>query len=100
MRGVYLLHIEPAYKQARHYTGYADDIDRRLNQHRSGTGARLTQVVVEAGHELQLAKVWPGATRLDERRLKNRKNAPRLCPICAERARQAAAAADPEVTES
>lgn len=86
MQGVYLLHIEPAYKQARHYTGYADDIDRRIAEHRKGQGARLTEVVIEAGHELILAMTWEGASRTDERRIKNQKNAPRICPICAARA--------------
>ncbi len=76
MRGVYLLHISPAYKQARHYTGYADDIEQRIAQHQKGQGARLCEVVVEAGCTLILARIWPDQDRTFERRLKNRKNAP------------------------
>ncbi|MCE7982518.1 MAG: endonuclease [Caldilinea sp. CFX5] len=82
MQGVYLLHLSPAYKHARHYIGYADDIERRLAEHQSGTGARLTQVAIDAGSELILARTWPGADRTFERRLKNLKNAPCYCPIC------------------
>lgn len=82
MSGVYLIHIDPAYEHAKHYLGYADDVDARLAKHEAGRGARLTQVVRAAGHKLILARVWSGADRNFERKLKNQKNAPRLCPIC------------------
>lgn len=82
MRGVYLLHFSPAYKHAKHYIGYADDIDRRVSAHRCGVAARLTQVAVAAGCTLFLARVWEGGDRTLERRLKKGKNAPKLCPIC------------------
>ena len=85
MTGVYLLHIEPGYKHAHHYLGFAEDIEPRINAHLHGHGARLTQVAVDAGCSLVLVRVWPGATRRDERRLKNQKHAPALCPICAGR---------------
>ncbi len=78
---IYLLHIYPQYKHARHYLGIAEDLDTRLQLHREGRGARLTQVVIERGHSLELARTWEG-TRDDERRLKNQKNSPRLCPLC------------------
>ncbi|HXF62870.1 MAG TPA: hypothetical protein VNK95_14695 [Caldilineaceae bacterium] len=79
---VYLIHLEPAYKHARHYLGYADDVHSRLALHRMGQGSRLCQVAVEAGCKLILARVWEDGDRSLERRLKNRKAAPRLCPIC------------------
>lgn len=82
MQGVYLLHIAPAYKHARHYLGYADDIERRIAEHRAGQGARLCEVVVEAGCTLVLARTWPDQDRTFERGLKNNHNAPRYCPIC------------------
>ena len=80
--GVYLLHISPAYEHARHYTGYADDLDRPIALHKAGKGARLTQVAVDAGCTLHVTRVWPGQGRDFERKLKRRKNAPRLCPWC------------------
>lgn len=80
--GVYLLHFAPAYKHARHYLGYADDIARRVAEHQAGAGARLTQVAVEAGAELILARTWEGADRNVERRLKNTRSVPSYCPIC------------------
>ena len=81
-RGVYLIHFDPPYRHARHYLGYADDISRRVAQHRAGEGARLTQIAVEAGCELILAHVWEGEDRHFERSLKKQKNGPRFCPVC------------------
>ncbi len=78
---IYLLHIYPAYKHARHYLGIAHNIESRLALHRAGQGARLTQVVVEHGHALRLVRTWEG-NRTEERRLKNQHNSPRLCPLC------------------
>jgi predicted GIY-YIG superfamily endonuclease len=80
-RCCYLLHFSKAYKHARHYLGSADDLLARLDQHNAGHGARLTQVVREAGIDLILARTWPG-DRSFERRLKRQHNSPRLCPIC------------------
>jgi hypothetical protein len=41
------------------------------------------QVIKEAGGTFRLARTWPGG-RTRERELKNRHDAPRLCPICTE----------------
>ena len=79
---VYLLHFSPPYQHARHYLGYADEVMPRVWAHRRGHGARLTQVAVDAGCGLILARVWVEGDRRLERRLKRRKDAPRLCPIC------------------
>ena len=85
---VYLLHFSRPYRHARHYLGYTDDLDRRLEDHQAGTGARLMEVIVEAGIEFTVARVWEGDRSL-ERRLKNQKNSPRLCPICRHNAERA-----------
>ena len=81
---VYLLHfaspISPLHT-AQHYLGYADDLGPRINAHRTGHGARLTTVARDRGIAFVVARTWSG-TRADERRLKNRHDAPRLCPIC------------------
>jgi len=78
---VYLLHFNHKYHHAQHYLGYAWNLPRRLNEHRIGSGARLTQVIKEAGLKFTLVKVWEG-DRKEERRMKNLKNARLLCPIC------------------
>ncbi|MBI4671769.1 MAG: hypothetical protein HY741_08900 [Chloroflexi bacterium] len=88
---VYLIHFRPRYKQAGHYLGYADDVRARFAEHLRGKGARLTQVAVENGIALELARVWKGDRKL-ERRLKNHKHSPLLCPRCNPQAHRRAAA--------
>jgi len=77
---VYLLHFDERYQHAGHYTGIARDLEKRLKEHRTGRGARLTQVIKEAGIGFQLARTWKGE-RKKERTLKQR-GAARHCPIC------------------
>lgn len=68
---VYLLHLSAPLAHARHYVGFARDVDRRLAHHKNGTGARMLAVAVERGIGFELARVWPEADRTFERRLKN-----------------------------
>jgi predicted GIY-YIG superfamily endonuclease len=82
MSFVYLLHFDPKLHHASHYIGFAkSSIEQRVLQHQQGQGAALTKAAVAAGIELKLVRSWEGDRAL-ERRLKNQKNAPRLCPIC------------------
>ena len=85
---VYLLHFSgrlgnPAnrYAQAQHYIGTATDLDARLAAHRAGAGARITVAAAARGIAFAVVRTWPGGRDL-ERRLKRRKEAPRLCPAC------------------
>ena len=81
-RIVYLIHFSEAYKHARHYLGSASDLDERIERHRSGNGARLLKVITDAGISWSVVRTWKGS-RLIERQIKRRKEAPALCPICA-----------------
>jgi predicted GIY-YIG superfamily endonuclease len=81
VKEVYLLCFSRKYRHARHYLGCTQDLPARLREHRKGRGARLTQVILAAGINFRLTRVWSGGRSL-ERRLKNQKNAPRLCPAC------------------
>lgn len=81
---VYLIHFSRAYKHARHYLGSAEDVNERLETHRKGQGARLTQVAADAGITFEIVRTWQGS-RKEERKLKNRHNAPKLCPVCSQR---------------
>jgi len=82
MGTVYLIHFLTPYKHARHYLGYTEDLEQRLQAHRTGNGARLMEVVTDAGIDWELARTWEGDRSL-ERRLKQGKNACKwLCPIC------------------
>ena len=78
---VYLLHFDEPYRHARHYLGWAGDLDTRLAEHAAGSGARLTAVVRAAGIGWTLARTWSG-TRTRERQLKRQGGAARRCPLC------------------
>jgi predicted GIY-YIG superfamily endonuclease len=87
---VYLLHFSAPYRHAAHYTGFATDLEARLAAHRAGRGARLVEVITDAGLSFTVARTWPG-TRALERQLKRRGGARRWCPVCTPRlARQLA----------
>ncbi len=49
--------------------------------HTEGRGARLVEVIIDAGIGFTLARTWQGDRGL-ERALKRRRMAPRYCPIC------------------
>jgi len=84
----YLLHFDKPIGnpnnprgQARHYLGHADRLDHRALQHMTGRGAKITQALHKQGSGFVIARIWPG-DRSFERKLKNRHDAPALCPIC------------------
>ena len=79
---LYLLHFDPPLCHARHYLGWAPDLEPRLAAHRAGRGSPLTAAVIAAGGRIELARTWEGVDRHFERALKNRHETPRLCPLC------------------
>lgn len=82
---VYLIHFERAYRHARHYIGFVADkrnLQRRIEHHRAGRGARLLKAVADSNIAFDVVRTWPDGDRTFERRLKNRKETPRLCPVC------------------
>ncbi|WP_205669112.1 hypothetical protein [Amycolatopsis suaedae] len=78
---VYLLHFDQPYKHARHYLGWAADLNQRLMQHQQGHGARLLAVIRQHGITWTLARTWSG-TRTRERQIKQQGGASRVCPHC------------------
>lgn len=89
MGTVYLLHFARPISDAhttQHYLGSTADLEKRLHQHQTGQSqARLPTVAHDLGIEMILARTWRGGHDL-ERRLKNRHEGKRLCPICNPRA--------------
>jgi hypothetical protein len=82
--GLYLLHFEPRYRHARHYLGFSPDIIGRLLEHTRGgrKSSPLIRAALGAGCRLELVRVWLGAGRTEERRLKVQGSSCRLCPVC------------------
>ena len=83
---IYLLHFDKPLAHARHYIGFSNNLDARLEHHRNGTGARITQVLRERGITFTLAATWKGE-RQDERRL-HRRGKTAICPICTAKPRR------------
>jgi hypothetical protein len=89
---VYLIHLDPPYRHAKHYLGFTDTsrnspeeaVATRLEYHKAGRGSRLLRVAVQAGCVLRVVRIWDEGTRTDERRLKSHASG-RYCPICNDR---------------
>lgn len=78
---VYLLHFEKPFGHARHYVGWAKDLEARLSHHGTRDGANLMWHVHQAGISWELARVWEGGKTL-ERRFHNDGGKARKCPVC------------------
>ena len=85
---VYLVHFtqplgNPTNRRAMasHYIGFSADPPKRFARHLAGRGSRIVAAAITAGIAVELAATWPGDRRL-ERRLKDRHDAPRWCPVC------------------
>lgn len=83
---VYVLHLDPPLRHARHYVGYTPDADagRRVAEHLRGVGNPLVKAALAAGSVVSLAHEFPGAGRDFERNIKNRKDVRCWCALCAE----------------
>lgn len=83
---VYLIHFNTPFKHARHYLGSTGCLDARLDRHRAGNGARLMEVVSQAGISWQLARLWRVDTWQEsrdlERELKRWHGSGQFCPVC------------------
>lgn len=87
---IYLLHSDKhlgttGIRSASHYLGFCeeDKIWQRLKQHAYGhSNVAIVRAFHRVGANLSLVRVWPGATRDDERRVKSAGHQGTLCPIC------------------
>ncbi len=93
---VYLLHLQQPLSRgvspagtpliAAHYIGFTEreELADRMAEHMAGRGSHMLAAAVRRNIAWQIARIWKGprATRGFERRLKNRKEAPQLCPVC------------------
>jgi predicted GIY-YIG superfamily endonuclease len=81
---VYLLHFErPYHGPMQHYVGFTYDLDRRLEDHRAGTGGITTRRAFEQGIAFSLARTWLGTLKF-ERQIKAR-GPSNYCPLCPRR---------------
>lgn len=83
---VYLIHFHRPYKHARHYLGSCNNLAVRLDEHARGRGARILKVIIDAGIEYDVVRVWTTrshkAARNLEKKFKRAQHNTRYCPIC------------------
>jgi predicted GIY-YIG superfamily endonuclease len=90
---VYLIHFHqkignPAQPRgmAGHYLGACQDIDVRISRHRTGDGARIMQVVTQAGIPWELVRLWRVSSWEESRDLEKKLKAwhasNKLCYLC------------------
>ncbi len=82
---VYLIHFNEKYYHAQHYIGYTRSgriLPERISHHRQGHGAKLLEALNKHGIGYEVVRTWKDGNKTLERKLKNRKNASFLCPIC------------------
>ncbi len=73
---VYLIHFQNKLHHAQHYIGFVEsDLGQRIALHKLSRGAKLLAAINEAGIERNVVRVWRGADRHFERKLKSRKKA-------------------------
>ncbi len=63
---------------ARHYVGYSDDIERRVELHSKRHGSPLLAAVLAASIDFWVVHTWPGTDHHFERKLHVRRS--RVCP--------------------
>lgn len=73
--------VEDYEPHAQHYIGWTTNLDGRLDDHRTGRGAAILRAAGEAGIGWQVVRTWEGGRDL-ENKLKARKNARAICPVC------------------
>jgi predicted GIY-YIG superfamily endonuclease len=79
----YVIHFEKPLAHARHYTGWAEDLQARMADHFGHSNqAKLIRAVQRAGISYRLAAYWSPLTLHQERLIKRRKCTPRFCPAC------------------
>lgn len=85
---LYLLHFDTPHHHAEHYLGSTNNLRRRLTQHATGRGAKLTAALHNQNEHWKLAALYipksheTRSRKQLERRAKRRHNSRAYCPIC------------------
>lgn len=84
---VYLIHLErglvPSHGST-HYIGWAapGGLYDRIEAHAAGAGSPMLRAANDRGIAWSVVRIWRGADRHFERKLKRRRKAKHLCPVC------------------
>lgn len=78
---VYLVHAARAFRGARHYLGFTQNLKARVARHKAGRGTPLLGNMTERGISWRVVRTWRGKDGYFEQQLK-RKGLASLCPVC------------------
>lgn len=78
---IYLICFDKKLHHAKHYIGWTENIDNRLDNHKNGNGACILKALNKKNIDYKIVKIWKG-TRYHERKMKLWKNSKILCPLC------------------
>lgn len=83
---LYILHFDVPLHHAAHYVGVTADLEKRLEKHRSGRGAKILKAVQSLGGTWRLATVYEIAEIKDmyrvEKKVKDSHGGRPYCTIC------------------
>jgi len=86
---IYLIHLEEGLVESHgstHYIGWTRTgrLHDRINEHAEGGqyASPLLRAATERGIRWTVVRLWHGADRHFERKLKRRRKAKALCPVC------------------
>lgn len=79
---VYLIHFDAPFKGCRHYIGFTNYLEKRVQYHKAGTGSRLLRAVSAAGINYEVVRVFKKVDRNFERYIKSWKESAAFCPLC------------------
>ena len=79
---VYLMHLDRPLAHSQHYIGWSTNPDKREEEHQAGQGSAFLKAAKQNGINFEIVRQWHNEDRHFERKLKNRKNARDLCPVC------------------
>lgn len=78
---IYILELHRPMAHTKFYVGWTKSpatLERRIEHHRNGTGARFTAVASERGIGFEVVAIIPDGDRTLERQIKNRKSTGRV----------------------
>lgn len=79
---IYLVHFMTPYKRISHYIGSTEDLDKRIDRHQKGRGAKVLKLATQSGVEWLVVRVWQTEDRALEKSLKRNRNHKDYCMIC------------------
>lgn len=87
---VYVIHFDTPFHHAQHYVGWTQEpnIERRMDRHFKGAGARIMRAVSAEGITWSVVRVFHNVDRHFERWLKDQKRTGDFCPVCSDPPRQ------------